>query len=207
MSRSVPALLLALAERSLRKVMHGDELAEARVRALEGRILALHFEGPDYRVFAQARDGAIVLGGPGAEAPDVTISGTLGEFIASRKRGAGDARVFGQLDVRGDAASAQAWQELLSGLGIDWEEWLSDLVGDVAAHQIARAARGLSGWLAATGRTLEQDLSEYLRYEAEIVATREQLEAHYREVTALTGDVDRAEARLERLHRHFEHAR
>ena len=206
MSRRAPPFLLALAQGSLRKIMAGDERAQARLRALEGRVLALDFEGLDCRVFARVEGGVIVLAGALEEPPHVTISGTAGEFIASRRRGAAGG-AFGKLEVRGDAATAQAWQELFADLEIDWEEWLAGLVGDVVAHQIARAGRAFGGWLAGTGRTLEQDLSEYLRYEIEIVATREQLEEHYRAVTVLTGDIDRAAARLERLLRHSERAR
>jgi ubiquinone biosynthesis protein UbiJ len=132
--------------------------------------------------------------------PDVTIRGNVPLFARLL---IGDATptpsTSAALEISGDIELGQRFQRILRTLDIDWEEQASRLVGDVAAHQIGRAARALRAWGRDAVRTLGQDATEYLQEESRVLAKRPQVDGFLRDVDRLRGDVDRLLKRLERL--------
>lgn len=71
----------------------------------------------------------------------------------------------GLLHVTGDAAMAQTLSTLARHWRPDLEDLLSEMVGDVAAVQIARGARSLARGLFEAGEKFTQNLAEFLAYE------------------------------------------
>lgn len=63
------------------------------------------------------------------------------------------------LRIEGDVMLAATIAELAQGLYWDWEEDLSRLVGDVAAHRIGQAVRGVGRELSVFGDRLVQMLA------------------------------------------------
>jgi ubiquinone biosynthesis protein UbiJ len=105
----------------------------------------------------------------------------------------------GEVEVRGDAELAQKFRELARLLAPDPEEELSLVIGDVAAHRIARLARGALGWGRNAAETLLRDVGEYFSHERGDLVSREEGEQFLRGVDGLREDVDRLDARLELL--------
>ena len=105
----------------------------------------------------------------------------------------------GEIEVRGDAELARKFRELARLLAPDPEEELSLLLGDVAAHRIARMARGALHWTRNAAATLLRDVGEYFSHERADLVSREEGEQFLRDVDALREDVDRVDARLELL--------
>jgi ubiquinone biosynthesis protein UbiJ len=81
----------------------------------------------------------------------------------------------------------------------DFEEGLSRVVGDVAAHQVGRVLRGVADWGEQAGHTLAQNVKEYLQEETRDLVPRAELEAFNSDVTALERSVDELEARILKL--------
>ena len=88
----------------------------------------------------------------------------------------------------------------LASFNVDWEELLSGYLGDVAAHQLGNGGRAAAQWLAETRATLERDIAEYLRNEAELLPERWQIRQFLAAVDELRSDIDRLDARIKRLH-------
>ena len=86
-------------------------------------------------------------------------------------------------------------------MDIDWEELLSRWVGDIAAHQLGKFGRSLREWAGETKRTLEMDISEYLREESDLVARQEDVAEFVDAVDTLRGDLDRLEESLKQIER------
>ncbi len=88
----------------------------------------------------------------------------------------------------------------LASFSVDWEELLSGYLGDVAAHQLGNGGRAAAQWLAETRATLERDIAEYLRNEAELLPERWQIRQFLTAVDELRSDIDRLDARIKRLY-------
>jgi ubiquinone biosynthesis protein UbiJ len=166
---------------------------------LEGRSLSLAISGTPLRLTLVVRDGLLDLD-PGmpdtpdtlVEGPPLSLLGLLGSDPQAPLR-AGYVRLAGSTEV------ADRYRELLAAAAPDLEEELSRLVGDPAAHQAGRLARGGVRWARDAAGSLARSLGEYLREERRSLPTPAEIEEWITAVDTLRSDVERADARLARL--------
>ena len=102
-------------------------------------------------------------------------------------------------ELSGDAATAEAFAELLRHARPDLEEEISRMVGDIPAHQLAGVARRADAWTRQAGSALAMNTSEFLQEEARQLPPRVEVNAFGRDVERLRDDIERAAQRLARL--------
>jgi len=167
---------------------------------LAGRSLALEVRGMG--ALRLESDGAqLIVTGGGAQAADAGLSvGPLG-LLALAGEGAQAAVQRGEAAMSGDGEIAGKFRELLTLLRPDPEEELSLVLGDVPAHQLARAARGALAWGARAADSVWRSTADYLAHERADLVSRHEGEQFLRGVDALREDLDRIAARIELLAR------
>jgi ubiquinone biosynthesis protein UbiJ len=101
--------------------------------------------------------------------------------------------------MKGDMELAHEISYLARHLSWDYEEDLSKVVGDVAAHRLAAGARGLARWSREAGKRTAQGAAEYWTEESPLIASRIKVEDFVREVSELRDAVERLEKRVDRL--------
>ena len=192
---------LGLLETVANRVIGLDPFSQRKLAAMDGRVIAIHSAQPDFDFYLQPTDTGLRFLKKQEGEPDVTLRGDMSGFIKLLKS---DGAGFSDAGVRieGDVEIAQKLKSVMEHLDPDWEEELSNHVGDVAAHQIGRAARGLRQWLQSAHKTVEQNAAEYFQHEAKLLATHEQAERFVHDVDQLRDDVERLAARIERLGKH-----
>jgi ubiquinone biosynthesis protein UbiJ len=82
---------------------------------------------------------------------------------------------------------------------IDWEEYLSQFVGDIVSHKIGNFLRRVSRFAKESGKTIGMDISEYLRYEKQALLDKSEVDEFNQAVDEVRDDVERLQKRLERL--------
>lgn len=128
---------------------------------------------------------------------DLMIVGT--PFSLLRFAASGDRQemvLSADVALHGDAALAARLQGILLRTDIDFEELVARRIGDVPARILVRQMRGVGERLREAGSALYADLSEYLRYESDLVAKQEEGERFMRSVDDMRDDIDRLEARI-----------
>jgi ubiquinone biosynthesis accessory factor UbiJ len=145
--------------------------------------------------FAVAAEGTLEPAGGEGE-PDLTV--TLSPTDLPRLL-QGDDAVLRSIGFSGDAELAAALQYLARHLRWEFEEDLSRIVGDVAAHRIAGTARDFVAWQKDAGARLGENVAEYLTEEAGFLAPPAALERFGREVADLVDALERLEKRLDRI--------
>lgn len=105
----------------------------------------------------------------------------------------------GGVEIRGDVELGRRFKEILGSIGIDWEEQLARIVGDVAAHQAGNLVRGIAAWGWGVLDSLSRDMVEYLQEERHQVPPAAEIDAFLSDVDQLRIDADRLEARVRRL--------
>lgn len=197
---SAPAWFAAAVEAACNSALALDPEIRARLSVLADKVIAVELHGLDLRLyFLPHAQGVQVLGGYEGE-PDVLLRGApLALMRLALSAAPSDELFAGGVELRGDTATGQAFQDTLRALRIDWEELLARVTGDALAHQAGRAARAVGAHARHTARTLEADVREYLTEEAQLVTDRHALDAFLDAVDALRSDADRLEARLRRL--------
>ena len=96
---------------------------------------------------------------------------------------------------------AQKFQRLLMLARPDPEEELAGLIGDAAAHQVGTVLRQAADWGRRSGGIVAANLREYLQEEQRDIPSSYEMGRFSRDVQTLRDDVERAEARLDRLER------
>jgi len=181
-------------ERAVNHVLRGSPLALERLRPHAGRTVAFRV-GPVALALTVQSTGEVAAALPGtARDLEVRISPFLVPRLAAREEAA-----FGEIEMEGDAQLAQEVSFLVRNLSWDVEEDLSRVVGDIAAHRIAGAARGLARWGRDASLRVAQGAAEYWTEESPLVASRVKVEGFVRDVSELRDAVARLEKRIERL--------
>lgn len=138
----------------------------------------------------------------GPESADVTIRGHVTALIGMLRRRPANGNTAGQVEIKGDVHLAQHLQAIVRNMDIDWEEFLSQYLGDVAAHRIGRFGRDLRDYLGQSLLTIGMDISEYLRFESRWLPARVEVDSFLQDVDRIRDDVERAQQRLARLEMH-----
>ena len=136
---------------------------------------------------------------------DAVISGSPFALFKLLTEGAGRAagpppdRARASAHVAGDAEVAGRYRELFALARPDLEEELSRLVGDLPARRLSLAAQGAISWIGKLGRTVGENVAEYLQEESRDLPARAEVEEFLQGVDRLRDTADRVEARLARI--------
>ncbi len=165
---------------------------------LDGRIVALHLQGPEIILYLRPGNGRLEVTDTVEGGAETTIRGTPGALFASAVSEEGR-RTAGRIHIEGDAHLGQAMEGLVRRLRPDWEEPLARAFGDIVGPRMARALREGAAWGQSAGWSLAEQFTEYLRDERRHLVTRAEMESFVNEVDRLREAVDRLEARLRRI--------
>ena len=194
--------LAATLQTAANQFLNLDPNAKTRLHALAGKVLAVEFSdlpltlyflptNDDLQIFSQY-DGVV----------DTHLRGSSLQLLSmGASARPGESLFKGEVSIEGDIDLGQQFQTILRNLDIDWEERLSYVVGDVAAHKLGNAARGLVQWSRQAAQSLQDNLGEYLKFEANSVPARFEIDRFQQQVDTLRDDVERLQARIERLNR------
>ncbi|MFO8025786.1 SCP2 domain-containing protein [Thiohalophilus sp.] len=189
-------LLEVAVETGLNRALRLDPMTFEQLARFEGKRIALVLKGTGLTLLLlPGHDGIQVMSGD-ADQADTVISGTP---LALAELSVGDARrvlFAGEVTIRGDVETGQAFKRLLDHLDIDWEEQLSRYLGDVAAHKLGDLFRSLQGWSQQARHILGRNLAEFLQQESRQLATREVVTEFVREVDLLRDDSERLQQRV-----------
>lgn len=198
---------LQLAESLINRALRLDPEFLESLEPLSGKLLAIELSSIDLTIFFSLDvDGVTIYSSSEAEeilgtrAPDVGFRGSpaaLLRMVGAMRRG--DASFGDEVRLSGDVAAMESLRDAFHRLDVDLEELLSRFVGDIAAHEMGRAARAFLSWGENVRQTLLADTGEYLVEELRVSPPRHELEDFASEVDRLRDDVERIEKRIARL--------
>lgn len=168
--------------------------ARKRLRPFAGR--RAHMRIPPLQLaFEVQSDG--MLAATEATAFDVEIQLPAGAPLLALQEG--PEAVMREARISGLAEFADTLGAVLRGLRWDYEEDLSRVVGDIAAHRIAGAFAAFDEWRRQAGRNAAANIVEYLCEERGALPRPQEVSAFIDTVDALRDDLARLEKRVERL--------
>jgi ubiquinone biosynthesis protein UbiJ len=198
---ATPAWIAAV-ESILNRSIGRSHKAQAAARRLNGTSLEVHAEGLT-RIRAAVCADRIALGIGGDLGADALISGSPFALLKLIREGAGGASgptsIRAGARIAGDAEIAARYRELFALARPDLEEELSRLVGDLPARRLTLAAEGALGWMQRAGRTVRENLSEYLQEESRDLVGKFEVEEFLQGVDRVRDTAERVEARLARI--------
>jgi ubiquinone biosynthesis protein UbiJ len=187
-------------ESALNRALRLDPDALAALDSLAGRTLAFDFENTGLVLYILPITGGVRLETECSAEVDVTIRGTpinlLAYLLSNPENSEG---ITGRLNVSGDVRLAQRFQKIIKGVDVDWEEHLSRWFGGTLARKLGIAVRNTMQFARSTRRTLELDVSEYLRYEKEVLPEQGEVNEYISAIDVLRDDAERLKQRIDRL--------
>ena len=198
MSALTGAGLLAIgAELALNASIKGSSAAQADLKRLAGKVIALELIGLPLKLYFLPQAERMTVAADYHGDMDIQVRAPAASLIgAAFKRDDTPPR---GMQISGDAETAQVFSRLLKNADLDWEELLSQYTGDVAAHQIGNAMRGFRRWSRDAAERLGRDLTEYLQYESRALPPRREMEAFLSGVDKVRDDAERLDARFRRV--------
>jgi ubiquinone biosynthesis protein UbiJ len=179
---------------ALNHVLRTSPLARERLARHAGRTVGVRI-GPLRPAFTIQTTGEVTPALPNVPRDlDVRISPFALPRLLAREPAAWE-----EVEMTGDPALAQEVAFIARNLSWDAEEDLSRVVGDIAAHRIASAARSLDAWAREAALRTAQGAAEYWTEESPLIASRVKVEGFVRDVSDLRDAVERLEKRIGRL--------
>ena len=195
---TVPTLAAAL-ESALDLYLKQDSAALQRCAKMTGKCVAISLSGTGVTLyFLPDNDGIQVLSQYEGDVDTLLTGSPLG-FARLGFDSREDALFQGAVQIEGDTAIGQQFQDIFAGGSWDWEEQLSKFTGDIIAHQAGKFVRHAQHFFKDTSNTFADNSSEYLQEEARLLPTRVEIRYFLDDVDKLRSDIDRLDARVERL--------
>ena len=182
------------------RLLADDPESLDRLSELAGRIITVETFQSGIVIHLQIHDHGIHFLDNFEGKSDVKIRASLPAFMQLLvNRGKSINASTPDMEVSGDIGFAQQLQSILSGLEIDWEEYLSQWIGDTPAHKLMRIAKQTREALVYSGSRLGMNVSEYLRYEKRWFPVQPEIDEFVEKVDELRNDVERFRQRIDRV--------
>ena len=194
--------LLASVENGINRVLRMDSTALARLQPLTGKVIAVECASPALHLFILPSDEGLLLAAQWAADADCTLrapAASLLRLAVSKNKSA--VLHSPEVELDGDSHALMALADVLQDLELDWEYELSRWLGPVATALIGGHVRSRANWYQQGFASLNQNLAEYLSEEARTLVGEREAQARFSELDQLKLDLDRLEARFERLSR------
>ena len=166
---------------------------------LSGKVISLEFINTDLTIYLFPHAEGIGLKNSYEGDVHVRVRGTPADMLAFLVSSENNSSLSPNMEIIGDVGLAQQFQQIMKRIDIDWEEQLSHWVGDTLAHKLGNAVTGMLDFAKETKKTLELDVSEYLRYEKEVLPVQSEVDQFTCEVDKLRNDAERLKVRLDKL--------
>ncbi|WP_407294358.1 ubiquinone biosynthesis accessory factor UbiJ [Stutzerimonas zhaodongensis] len=194
------AALLAGAERGINSVLRLDPTALPRLARLSGRIIEIDCTAPAWRLFILADDDGLRLAAQWGSDADCRLRASATSLMRLATTRNKTTILHGpDVEIEGDSSVLISLAEVLQDLELDWEYEVARWLGPVGAHLLGASARSQSAWLRQSADSLQQNLADYLSEESRMLVGTAEAETRFAELDRLKLDLDRLEARIERL--------
>lgn len=194
------AALLAGAERAINRALRLDPTALPRLARLSGRIIEIDCTAPALRLFVLADGEGLRLAETWGSEPDCRLRAPASSLVRLATSKNKTAVLHGpDVVIEGDSGALMGLAEVLQDLDLDWEYEVSRLIGPVATQLLGSGLRGQAAWARKSADSLRQDLADYLNEESRALVGTAEAETRFAELDQIKLDLDRLQARVERL--------
>ncbi len=202
-------MLLKLINNALQKYLESDPEIAAKLNKFEGQRLLVHLTDIEKEFLLTPVNSSVVVSEQvvdedASEESELNITATIHSNIISLARmGLGSEYKSmlnsGSLKIEGDVEFANQLRSIFIQVDIDWEEIASKYVGDAVAYQIGLIVNKFKNYKKRSIENFRLDVSEYLQEESRILPTKVELDCFMSGVDSLDANVQRLEARIQRL--------
>ena len=192
--------LLAGVELGLNRVLALDSTALPRLARLSGQVIAVDCTAPALQLFILPSGEGLQLAGQWAGAVDCRLRAPVASLLRLATGKDKTAVLHSpQVELDGDSAVLLELAGILQDLELDWEYELSRWLGPLASQLLGSHIRSRANWTGQTLDSLRLNLADYLSEESRSLVGQREADARFAELDRLKLDLDRLDARIERI--------
>ncbi len=184
----------------INKALQLDQKALNGLSQLNGKVFLITAPEINLELYVMPEDRGLQISLEEQDKIDVTIKGRpLALMGLVLNKDGGVSVLPKELEIKGDINLAQQLQTVLRELELDWEDYLSQWIGDTAAHKFGKLFRSTGKFLKQAGSNFSKDTSEYLRFRQKVLPDQHLIDGFVQAVDEMRNDVERLKQRIERL--------
>jgi len=192
--------LLASVEHGINRVLRMDSTALPRLERLAGRVIAVDCRSPALQLFILPNDDGLMLAAHWETGADCTLRAPASSLLRLALSQDKTAVLHGpEVELEGDSAVLLELVGILQDLELDWEYELSRWLGPVASPLLGGHLRNSARWTSNSIASLTHNLADYLSEESRTLVGRREAEVRFAELDQIKLDLERLEARFDRL--------
>jgi ubiquinone biosynthesis protein UbiJ len=193
--------MLVKIEKLINKLISFDEESREALTQFKGKIISVDVENTSFKIYIIITNAGISVTKDSDVLPDVIIRGSAIEIITYiYSLNKNESNHGGKLDVIGDITLAQKLQSIVLKLDIDWEDYLSNWLGDSLAYNVGRTVKKSMSELGNIHNNIKINLSDYFRYEKEYLIEENELEEFTHSVDVLRDGTERLKLRINKIY-------
>lgn len=195
---TITTAALAACEASVNQALQYDPGTRLALAKLDGQVLAVDISKPSVTIYACFnRDGVQLLGNY-EDTFSTRLRGSAIDLLLLLSGGQTSLANSG-VEVFGSTSLLSKLQGIARNIDIDWEEPLTQLLGDLLGHQSAQYIRWRCNYITERVKTGLRLGSEFLTEESRSLPAAAEVEFFCDQVDQLRLDADRAQAKLQAL--------
>ncbi|MDC9729536.1 MAG: SCP2 sterol-binding domain-containing protein [Methyloprofundus sp.] len=197
---TIKPLVMSALETALNKYLSLDEDVSMFLKPLSGKVIAITITPIGETLYLSPSETIIQFMDFYEHKPDTTITGSL-PALGLMGLSNTPARSFfsGDVEITGDLAVGQQFQQLFKQLDIDLEEQLSQYTGDVVAHKLGNLFKSAHQFHQESITSIKLNVAEFLQDESKDLPPEPEINIFTQQVDQLKEELERAEAKIQRL--------
>ena len=194
------SILLKKITHGLNKILSTDPWSLEKISELAPQTMRLTFTYPSFDLLISFdNQGLNISHFEAKHTPTVWIKGSPFQLLQfSRTTQQTQMLMDKKVEIKGDLELLMQLQKIQKKLLIDWEELLSEVIGDFAANRCFNFLRKAQEKTSEKSKLLHEDTLNYLLYEAKLLPNEIEVKNFYEEIKKLRRDLERLELRIKR---------
>lgn len=177
-------------------VLSQNDWMKTKLKGFEGKSIAINISNVIVNFII--KDGGQIFLIDNCDKPDSIIEMSFETLISQITN-----KKIANISIKGDIELAKEVTDVLKKIKWDFEEDLSQVIGDVPATELTKIGRKILKETKTNLISIGETFKEYWQEENPILAKKRHIEKFLSEVDLIAEDVDRVEAKIEVLQRHL----
>lgn len=187
-----------LFEKTLNAALQYDERALEQLKQIHGKSFSIHFTDLNLVLYFEAQNQQLHLDFFSKKIADARLNGKTINLLnmLTSNQNSSIAMFENHLEIQGDLHVAEQFQILFKELDIDWEEALSEYIGDTPTFYLSRGIQKTKRFAKKIIRNFKSDLKDYITEEKRFTPSKIEVENFFKDVYTLHLDVERLAIRI-----------
>lgn len=188
--------LTAGIEATINQALRYDPASQQAISQLDD-VLAVSITQPKLILYIRGQENGIHISNYCEDHITTHLTGSANALLNLLKQPSSLANTG--VDLVGSTHLLQQWQTILHTLDIDWEDAISQTLGDIAGPLASNGLKKAAQWFTQQTRDHQRLASEYLPEEIKATPSHTELNDFYEDIDALKLNSDRLSARVDKL--------